>query len=273
MPATTDTLTSLGDMQAYTATAMDARGNAISSGFTWLATNTAVATVSGSANSVSAVAVGNGTTVVRVTRDGMMAEATLVVKQEVAAVSVTPSNASVLETLTTQLDGSANDARGNPVAGVALVWNSNDPSIATVDGSGLVTGQAAGVTMVTASGGGMMGNATITVAAPSLAQHVQPILTASCALSGCHAGASPAQGMNLSSGQTHSNTVNVQSNESALLRIKPLLPDSSYLVHKIEGTQSSVGGSGSQMPLGGAPLSQQQIDTIRAWITKGAANN
>ena len=102
---------------------------------------------------------------------------------------------------------------------------------------------------------------------------VQPILTANCALSGCHAGASPAQGMNLSLGQAFANIVNVPSNESGLLRVKPSEPDSSYLVHKIQGTQSTVGGSGGRMPLGRAALSQAQIDIIRQWIADGAPNN
>lgn len=102
---------------------------------------------------------------------------------------------------------------------------------------------------------------------------VQPILTASCAVSGCHAGASPAQGMNLSSGQAYANIVNVPSIESSLMRVKPCEPDSSYLVHKIQGTQGTVGGSGGQMPLGRAALSQAQIDVIRQWITDGAPNN
>ena len=102
---------------------------------------------------------------------------------------------------------------------------------------------------------------------------VQPILTANCALSGCHAGSSPAQGMNLSSGQAFANIVSVPSNESGLLRVKPSEPDSSYLVHKIQGTQSTVGGSGGRMPLGRAALSQAQIDIIRQWIADGAQNN
>jgi len=102
---------------------------------------------------------------------------------------------------------------------------------------------------------------------------VQPILTANCALSGCHAGASPAQGMNLSLGQAFANIVSVPSNESGLLRVKPSEPDSSYLVHKIQGTQGTVGGSGGRMPLGRAALSQAQIDVIRQWIADGAPNN
>lgn len=108
----------------------------------------------------------------------------------------------------------------------------------------------------------------------TFAADVQPILTANCALSGCHAGTSPQQGMNLAAGQAYLNIVSVQSMEvPSLFRVAPGQPDSSYLVHKIQGTQASVGGGGSQMPLGGAPLSQEQIDTIRAWISDGAKNN
>ena len=102
---------------------------------------------------------------------------------------------------------------------------------------------------------------------------VQPILTANCALSGCHSGASPAQGMNLSSGQAYANIVSVPSIESSLMRVKPSEPDSSYLVHKIQGTQGSVGGSGGRMPLGRTALTQTQIDVIRQWIADGAQNN
>jgi hypothetical protein len=79
--------------------------------------------------------------------------------------------------------------------------------------------------------------------------------------------------MNLSSGQAYASIVNVPSSESSLLRVRPSEPDSSYLVHKIQGTQGSVGGSGGRMPLGGAALTQAQIDVIRQWIADGAADN
>lgn len=108
---------------------------------------------------------------------------------------------------------------------------------------------------------------------PEFAAEVQPIFTANCAFSNCHAGPNLAEGMNLSDGQAYANIVNVQSNESSLLRVKPGEPDESYLVHKIQGTQGSVGGSGGQMPLGGTPLTQTQINLIREWITNGAQDN
>lgn len=119
------------------------------------------------------------------------------------------------------------------------------------------------------NGGGNNGGGT-----PTFSADIQPIFTSNCALSGCHAASSPQQGQNLSAGQAYANIVNVQSMEvPTLLRVKPGAPDESYLVHKIQGTQGTVGGTGGQMPLGGTPLSAAQIATIRAWITAGAQNN
>jgi len=109
----------------------------------------------------------------------------------------------------------------------------------------------------------------------SFAGDVQPIFTNSCAFpGGCHAGVPPAAGMNLSAGQAYQNIVNVQSDDVASMdRITPGEPENSYLIHKIEGTQASVGGSGGRMPLSGCCLTDAQIDTIRAWVEAGADNN
>ncbi|HXV85091.1 MAG TPA: hypothetical protein VD793_00250, partial [Gemmatimonadales bacterium] len=68
-------------------------------------------------------------------------------------------------------------------------------------------------------------------------------------------------------------TVDVPAVEAPLRRIRPLKPDSSYLIHKLQGTQLSVGGCCGQMPLGGTPLSAEQIGRLRAWILLGAKNN
>ncbi len=56
-------------------------------------------------------------------------------------------------------------------------------------------------------------------------------------------------------------------------RVTPNQPDNSYLVHKVQGTHLAAGGSGSQMPEGQPPLSQSDIDLIRAWIQAGALPN
>jgi hypothetical protein len=108
----------------------------------------------------------------------------------------------------------------------------------------------------------------------TLSGHVQPILSANCALSGCHAGPNPVLGQNLSVGRTFGSVVDVPSVEvPSLRRVRPFLPDSSYLVHKIQGTQAAVGGSGDRMPLIGGALTEDEIALIRAWIAGGALDN
>ena len=108
----------------------------------------------------------------------------------------------------------------------------------------------------------------------SLMADVQPILSTNCALSGCHVGPSPILGQDLSAGRTFGSVVDIPSVEApALRRVRPFLPDSSYLVHKIQGTQASVGGSGERMPLIGGALTADEISVIRAWISAGALNN
>ena len=111
----------------------------------------------------------------------------------------------------------------------------------------------------------------------SLSGDVQPIFSNSCALSGCHAGATPAQNLNLEAGNTFTanlGLVNVPSLEApALKRVEPGNSAASYVVHKLEGTQASVGGIGNQMPLGVQPLADVEIQIIKDWIDQGAQDN
>lgn len=109
----------------------------------------------------------------------------------------------------------------------------------------------------------------------SFANDIQRIFTASCAFTnGCHAGAFPPEGLNLAAGQAYSNIVNVASSQlSSMDRITPGEPEDSYLIHKIQGSQGTVGGTGNRMPLTGCCLPQAKIDTIRAWVEAGAENN
>ena len=108
----------------------------------------------------------------------------------------------------------------------------------------------------------------------SLTRDVQPIFTANCALSGCHAGTAPVLGQNLAAGLAYGSVVEVPAQEApGYFRVRPFFPDSSYLVHKIEGTQTLLGGSGARMPLGAAPLTAAEVATIRSWIAVGAPDN
>lgn len=104
----------------------------------------------------------------------------------------------------------------------------------------------------------------------SFARDIQPILNANCVA--CHQGATGPGGLSLEPGSAYKNLVNVRSTESPLMRVAPGAPDKSYLLNKLLGTQTQVGGSGAQMPFG-APLPQNQINLIQQWISQGAPNN
>ena len=55
-----------------------------------------------------------------------------------------------------------------------------------------------------------------------------------------------------------------------LARVAPGEPDSSYVIHKLEGAADI---SGARMPFGGPFLDQPTIDSVKSWIADGAPNN
>ena len=94
---------------------------------------------------------------------------------------------------------------------------------------------------------------------------IQSIWTGNCATVGCHSGAFPTAGMNLSAGVSYANLVNVvSSGYSPALRVKPGDTLNSVLWHKVNGT----GVYGFLMPFGGLKLSQPNLDLISAWIAE-----
>ncbi len=104
---------------------------------------------------------------------------------------------------------------------------------------------------------------------PGFSEIQAAVLTPSCASSTCHAGGSPAAGLNLDSANSYTMLVGVQSSQDpGFMRVEPGDPDNSYLVQKLEGTASG----GGPMPPNGA-LPQADIDTIRQWISDGAIDD
>lgn len=116
-----------------------------------------------------------------------------------------------------------------------------------------------------------------TAAEVSLSRDVQPIFTANCALSGCHAGSAPQEGLSLEPGRLfdpQEGIVGVPSRQApSRERVLPGRSDLSYLVNKIEGTQVSAGGSGERMPRNAPPLSDDAVRRIVDWIDQGANDN
>ncbi len=109
-------------------------------------------------------------------------------------------------------------------------------------------------------------------AAVTLTQIQNQVFSPIC--SACHSGPTSTtlpSGMNLSTtADSFDALVGVQSIQvPSINRVQPGEPDNSYLIHKLEGTQSV----GVRMPQGGPFLDDETIDMIRTWITDGAPNN
>ena len=104
------------------------------------------------------------------------------------------------------------------------------------------------------------------------------VLATSCAVSGCHVTASAAASGNLvlTGDAAYDNLVNVaatnlSARQDGLKRIVPFKADSSLLYQKIVlAAGSRASDYGNTMPVGSAPLSQGQVDFVRAWINAGA---
>lgn len=113
--------------------------------------------------------------------------------------------------------------------------------------------------------------ATTGGAAPTFAD-IQAIFSATCS---CHlTSPSPGNGqMELTDGKAYDNIVGVPSSGlPAMNRIEPGDPANSYLWLKINGGYLEAGGKGDPMPLIG-DLTQDQLNSIEAWINAGAPND
>lgn len=79
-------------------------------------------------------------------------------------------------------------------------------------------------------------------------------------------------GLNLTSAVSYANLVNVPSRgKPGAIRVIPGDPESSYLVHKLEGRPGIVG---QRMPFSNGPyLTEGQMLVIKRWIALGARND
>ncbi|HZF18512.1 MAG TPA: hypothetical protein VE008_02265 [Burkholderiales bacterium] len=103
--------------------------------------------------------------------------------------------------------------------------------------------------------------------APTLDSIQTNVFNVNCAVPGCHGGAAAQQGLRLDAGFSAGNLINVASpRDPNLIRVIPGNPDGSFIVRKLEGTQTL----GDRMPDFGPYLPQSTIDVIRQWIQDGA---
>lgn len=101
-------------------------------------------------------------------------------------------------------------------------------------------------------------------------QNIQVLWSGAYGCTGCHAGQTGSGGLGLGIGYSYNNLVGVPSTElPSMSRVKPFDSSNSYLYHKLVGDQSSIGGSGSRMPLGcsgSSCVNATDMNTIQNWI-------
>ncbi|GIW40037.1 MAG: hypothetical protein KatS3mg076_0614 [Candidatus Binatia bacterium] len=93
-----------------------------------------------------------------------------------------------------------------------------------------------------------------------------------CTSGPCHSPQTRAGGLDLSGPAAFDELVGVEPDNPAAraagdLRVAPFEPERSFLVRKLGGPRA---GEGSRMPLGEAPLSEDEIALIVGWILDGA---
>jgi len=104
---------------------------------------------------------------------------------------------------------------------------------------------------------------------PSFANVVQEIFNRKgCTASPCH-GSSQQEGLDLRSGSSYANLVNVAASQTAGTRVIPGNANGSYIIVKVEGRQTV----GTRMPQTGSNLDNIDLTNLKNWINQGAKNN
>ncbi len=282
-PNSFGTLTAFGQQVAAACAVLDSAGDTIPAHpCAWTAVPDTVVTFSPlNAASTTVTAHRNGSALIKATYfQSFFAPNSVTVQQAGARVKLHPTTldtSRVLHDSTMRFVDSVFDANDSLIRSPApsVTWSSTT-AFATVDSTGKVTAgsTAPATTFIKAVSGTGKDSAIVQVTTTpiTLATNIQPIFTPSCA--GCHngSGTSLPGVQDLRSGHTLAAIVGVQAIESTLKKVLPFVPDSSYLVHKIQGTQLSppANGSGARMPAGAPALSRGQINLIRNWILQGA---
>src|SRR2546425_305861 len=173
----------VGQTVQLTATPQDASGAALTGRVvTWASSNPAAATVNGSGLVTGA---GAGSATITATSEGKSGTAAVTVTRgPVASVTVSPATANLQSGQTVQLTATPKDASGAALTGRVVTWASSNPAAATVTGSGLVTGVAAGSATITATSEGKSGTAAVTVTSVPVASVTVTPASASMSVGG-----------------------------------------------------------------------------------------
>jgi DNA/RNA endonuclease G (NUC1) len=156
----------VGQTTGFTATARDANNVVVTTTFTWMSSNTAVATVNASG---VVTGVSQGTVTITATAPNGVsgtATATVVPAGQPASITVsvnTPARWPV--GFTKPAFATVRDAGGNIISPPPpLTWSSNNNAVATVDGLGYITGVSPGTAQIRVeTTGGIFATVTVTI--------------------------------------------------------------------------------------------------------------
>ena len=159
--------TAIGQTEELSAEVRDQSGRPmVGVAVSWSSSDTTIAAVD-SAGLLTAT--GIGITAVTATVGEVSGAAFVTVEQSAGSVIVSPRADTIASGDTIRLLAEAYDENGHPVVSAQFSWSSNDVSVATVDGSGLVHGVAEGTATITATSGDARGTSEITVENPDRA--------------------------------------------------------------------------------------------------------
>ncbi|HKJ02174.1 MAG TPA: Ig-like domain-containing protein, partial [Longimicrobiales bacterium] len=153
------------DTVRLTATSRGAGGGTVPGvAVTWSTDDSSIASVTQSGLVTGA---GEGTTTVRASAAGVQGAASVTVnRRTVASVAVEPSSVTLVSGDTAVLTAFARAANGDALTGRPASWASSDTSVVQVDTTGSIVGGAPGTATVSATVEGVVGSASVEVAAP-----------------------------------------------------------------------------------------------------------
>ncbi|MFH1884819.1 MAG: Ig-like domain-containing protein [Planctomycetota bacterium] len=153
-----------GETQEFTATGKDQYEDPIETGpITWASSNTAVGSIDSSGLFTAA---GAGTTTVSATGDGGVsgtADVTVTEVPVLTTIEVLPSTVTLYVGETQQFTATGKDQYGESIDTGSITWESSNEAVGTVDPTGLFEAGAEGTTTVSATSGGVVGYADVTV--------------------------------------------------------------------------------------------------------------
>src|SRR5207302_3714841 len=158
-----DTVRALGDSVLFTAAAKDSSDSTISgASFTWASSDTLIAKARTTGRVLALAA---GTVTITATTGSVSGTAAFTDAQRVASVTISPDTITVTVGATPSFTAAAKDSNANAIAGATFTWGSTNPLIATVNVGGVATAIGTGIDTITATSGGVIGRATLTVTA------------------------------------------------------------------------------------------------------------